>query len=123
MYLEACPVCGNHSVNVITIIIPPSSFRSILLGSPHLQTLSLDLTLQGWTFSHTRQAPSILPPALTDRVEERGDGFGMSVWFREGRVAAGRPVTCLPWDISFPRQILPQRLLQARVRRGPGIQR
>lgn len=45
----------------------------------------------------------------------------MSVWVQEGRVAAGRPVPCLPWDISFPRQILLRLLLQARPGPGPGI--
>lgn len=59
MYLEVCPVYGNHSVNVITIMTPPSPFGSVLLGSSHLQTVSLDLTLQGRTFCQTRQLQAV----------------------------------------------------------------
>lgn len=59
MYLEVCLVHGNHSVNVINIIIPSSLFGSSLLGRSHLQTVSLDLTLQGHTFCHTRQLQAV----------------------------------------------------------------
>lgn len=98
------------------IVIPSPSFGSILHASPHLRAVTLDSTLQARISPHP-PAPRSLPVARMDWVEERGEGFVVSVWGWEGRVAAGRPTECLCWDTSFTQQIHAGAGLGAGIRR------